>query len=191
MAQKTPRSTYAEALMVEAIFDITDNGLSQRQAAQKWGVPQRTISRRMSGQSAVADQNQPRKHFSRDQEDRLVAWILRQESLGYAPSQSQIRACAVATLKQQGCVSKLGRHWVEKFIKRHAELKSKVGRRQEARRFDAFTPRAVHWYFDIREKEYGWIKPENTVNVDEGGIMSGFGTQSTLNQRYKLIRLRC
>jgi hypothetical protein len=33
----------------------------------------------------------------------------------------------------------------------------------------------VHWYFDIREKEYGWIKPENTVNVDEGGIMSGYG----------------
>jgi hypothetical protein len=34
---------------------------------------------------------------------------------------------------------------------------------------------AVYWYFDIRESEYGWIKPENTVNVDEGGIMAGFG----------------
>jgi len=34
---------------------------------------------------------------------------------------------------------------------------------------------AVNWYFDIRESEYGWIKPENTVNVDEGGIMAGFG----------------
>ncbi|KAJ3454823.1 hypothetical protein MRS44_013423 [Fusarium solani] len=33
---------------------------------------------------------------------------------------------------------------------------------------------AVNWYFDIRESEYGWIKPENTVNVDEGGIMAGF-----------------
>jgi hypothetical protein len=35
------------------------------------------------------------------------------------------------------------------------------------------------WYFDIRENEYGWIKPENTVNVDEGGIMVGFGKSST------------
>jgi len=50
-----------------------------------------------------------------------------------------------------------------------------MGRRQEANRFDSFTPKAVHWFFDIREKEYGWIKPENTVNVDEGGIMAGFG----------------
>ena len=48
-------------------------------------------------------------------------------------------------------------------------------RRQEANRFNSFTPKAVHWYFDIREKEYGWIKPENTVNVDEGGIMARFG----------------
>ncbi|OBS16281.1 hypothetical protein FPOA_27642 [Fusarium poae] len=37
---------------------------------------------------------------------------------------------------------------------------------------------AVNWYFDIREREYGWIKPENTVNVDEGGIMAGFGLDS-------------
>ncbi|RYC78524.1 hypothetical protein BFJ63_vAg18602 [Fusarium oxysporum f. sp. narcissi] len=50
-----------------------------------------------------------------------------------------------------------------------------MGRRQEANRFDSFTPKAVHWYFDILEGQYGWIKPENTVNVDEGGIMTGFG----------------
>ncbi|RKL03276.1 hypothetical protein BFJ70_g17301 [Fusarium oxysporum] len=37
---------------------------------------------------------------------------------------------------------------------------------------------AVNWYFGIRESEYGWIKPENTVNVDEGGIMAGFGLDS-------------
>jgi hypothetical protein len=41
------------------------------------------------------------------------------------------------------------------------------------------TTSLVNWYFDIRETEYGWIKPENTVNVDEGGIMAGFGKPST------------
>ncbi|EXK77473.1 hypothetical protein FOQG_17815 [Fusarium oxysporum f. sp. raphani 54005] len=35
---------------------------------------------------------------------------------------------------------------------------------------------AVNWYFDIRESEYGWIKPESTVNVDEGGIMARFAS---------------
>ncbi|KAJ0127419.1 hypothetical protein HZ326_29481, partial [Fusarium oxysporum f. sp. albedinis] len=43
-----------------------------------------------------------------------------------------------------------------------------------------FTPKAVYWYFDIRDGQYGWIKPENTVSVDEGGIMTGFGKYSPL-----------
>ncbi|RKK65493.1 hypothetical protein BFJ69_g16234 [Fusarium oxysporum] len=106
---------------------------------------------------------------------RLAFWILRQESLGYAPSHSQIRACVMGLLRQQGEHLDLGRNWVNKFIDRRADLKTKMGRRQEAKRFDSFTPRAVHWYFDIRDGQYGWINPENTVNVDEGGIMTGFG----------------
>ncbi|KAJ3454193.1 hypothetical protein MRS44_018087 [Fusarium solani] len=73
-------------------------------------------------------------------------------------------------LRQQGEHPELGRNWVARFINRRADLKTKMGRRQEAKRFDSFTPKAVHWYFDIREGQYGWIKPENTVNVDEGGL---------------------
>ncbi|KAM4062354.1 helix-turn-helix, psq domain-containing protein [Hirsutella rhossiliensis] len=104
-------------------------------AAQKYDIPQQSISDRLKGQVALADQIQPRQLL-------------------------------------------MGRNWVSKFINRHPDIKNKRGRRQEANRFNAFTPRAVHWFFDIREKEYGWIKPENTVNVDEGGIMSGFGLDS-------------
>ncbi|KAM6513715.1 hypothetical protein FALCPG4_18977 [Fusarium falciforme] len=78
-------------------------------------------------------------------------------------------------LRQQGEHPELGRNWVARFINRRADLKTKMGRRQEAKRFDSFTSKAVHWCFDIREGQYGWIKPENTVNVDEGGIMTGFG----------------
>jgi hypothetical protein len=59
------------------------------------------------------------------------------------------------------------------------ELSNKLVKRQEAARFDGFTPKAVNWYFDIRENEYGWIKPENTVNVDEGGVIVGIGKTST------------
>ena len=123
----------------------------------------------------MADQIQPHQCLNRNQEARLVSWILRQESLGYAPSHSQICACVKALMKEQNIMQELGCCWVKRFIKCHPELKTKPGRCQEANRFNSFTPKAVHWYFDIREGEYGWIKPENTVNVDEGGIMSGFG----------------
>jgi hypothetical protein len=35
-------------------------------------------------------------------------------------------------------------------------------------------PKAVDWYFEILE-DFAWIKPENIVNVDKGGIMAGYG----------------
>jgi len=161
--------------MAEAILDITDNGLTHSKASEKWGIPRSTLINRLQGQTATADQTQPRRLLTSTQEAQLVSWILRQESLGYAPSHSQIRACVLALLAQQGSQAELGHNWVPRFIQRHPELKTKPGRRQEANRFDSFTPKAVNWYFDIREDEYGWIKPENTTNVDEGGIMAGFG----------------
>ena len=174
MAPKKPRWDYQEDAMAEAILDITENGLSLSQAAQKREVLKTSLSNRFRGQTALADQIQPSQVLSKSQEARLVTWILGQESIGYAPSHSQIRACVLGLLYQQGSTPKLGHNWVSRFIQRYPELKTKTGRRQEANRFNSFTPKAVHWFFDIRE-EYSWIKPENIVNVDEGGIMAGFG----------------
>jgi hypothetical protein len=175
MPSKRPRAEYTEETLAEAIFDITDGGLSVRMAAQKWGVPRATISDRLHGVGAVRDQRQPDRVLTDDQEANLSRWILRMESLGYGPSHSQIRACVLAILAQNGHHQpKLGVNWVSRFISRHPELKTKKGRRQEANRFESFTPKAVNWYFDVRE-DYAWIKPENTANVDEGGLMIGFG----------------
>ncbi|RYC77667.1 hypothetical protein BFJ63_vAg19460, partial [Fusarium oxysporum f. sp. narcissi] len=151
----------------------------QTGAAQKRGVPRSTLSGRLSGQASRNERIQAHQRISKSQEETLLRWVLRQESLGYALSHSQLRACVEAILKQQGDNKPLGKHWTTRFIKRHLQLSTKLGKRQEAARFDGFTPKAVNWYFDIRENEYGWIKPENTVNVDEGGIMVGFGKSST------------
>jgi hypothetical protein len=94
--------------------------------------------------------------------------------LGNGLSHSQIRAAVEALLKQRGDNAPLGVNWEARFIKKHPELKTKKVRVQAAVRFEAFTPKAVNWYFDILET-YSWIKPENIINVDKGGIMAGFG----------------
>ena len=174
--------------MANAILEVTDNNMFLTQAAGKHGVPKQTLSDRFKGRKALADQIQPKARLSKDQEAYLVLQILRQESLGYAPSHQQIRACVMALLNQQNNTEKLGLNWVSRFIQRHPEIKTKPRRRQEANRFNSFTPKAVQWYFDIRERGYGWIKPENTVNVDEGGIMSGFGKYLILYLQIQLIR---
>ncbi|RKK65530.1 hypothetical protein BFJ69_g16201 [Fusarium oxysporum] len=149
------RYVYTEKDVIDAIFDITEGSLSQHQASHKYGVPQPVLSKRLSGQKSRKESIHPHQRVSTSQEDRLVRWLLRQESLGYALTHSQPRSCVEALLRQQGDNKPLGKHWTT--------------------RFDGFTPKTVNWYFDIRENEYGWIKPENAVNVDEGGIMAGFG----------------
>ncbi|OBS16091.1 hypothetical protein FPOA_27761 [Fusarium poae] len=171
-------TSYTVSNVVDAMLDVSDNGLSQYQAAQKHGIPPATLSDRLRGLPSKSDIIQPAQLLSKSQETRLVTWILRQEALGYAPSHSQVRATVAALLRQQGQGRTIGVHWISRFMKRHPDIETKIGRRQEASRFNSFTPKAVSWYFDIREQEYGWIKPENTANVDEGGIMAGFGLDS-------------
>ncbi|OBS15332.1 hypothetical protein FPOA_28513 [Fusarium poae] len=153
------RVCYTEDNVIEAILDVTDNGLSQNKAGQKHGVPQPTLSGRLRGVPPKPEVTHPAQLLPKSQESSLVAWILRQEALGYAPSHSQVRATVTALLRQQG-------------------REKPIGKRQEASRFNCFTPTAVNWYFDIQEREYGWIKPDNIINVDEGGIMAGFGLDS-------------
>ncbi|EXK24419.1 hypothetical protein FOMG_18845 [Fusarium oxysporum f. sp. melonis 26406] len=173
-----PPVSYTEDEVAEAMLDVTDNGLSQNKSAQKREIPRSTLGDRLRGLPSRSEVTQPAQLLSKPEESRLVAWILRQEALGYAPSHSQVRTTVNALLRQQGREKPVGVHWLARFMKRHPSIKTKIGKRQEASRFNCFTPTAVNWYFDIREREYGWIKPENTVNVDEGGIMAGFGLDS-------------
>ncbi|PHH49704.1 hypothetical protein CFIMG_007664RA00001a [Ceratocystis fimbriata CBS 114723] len=151
MHSSRPRWKYTEDDMAEAILDVTDNGFSPSQASQRRGVPRTTPIDRLNGQAAVKEQIQPRQRLSKNQEDKLVIWILRQESMGYALSHNHIGACVMGLLRQQGGQLELERNWVARFIHRRSDLKTKIDRRQEANRFDSFTPKAVHWYFDIRE----------------------------------------
>ncbi|RFN47273.1 hypothetical protein FIE12Z_8486 [Fusarium flagelliforme] len=160
------------------MLDVTDNGLSQNKSAQKCEIPRSTLGDRLRGLPSRSEVTQPAQLLSKPEESRLVSWILRQEDLGYAPSHSQVRATVTALLRQQGREKPVGVHWLARFMKRHPSIKTKIGKRQEASRFNCFTPTAVNWYFDIREREYGGIKPGNTVNVAEGGIMAGFGLDS-------------
>ncbi|KAK8036767.1 hypothetical protein PG994_015264 [Apiospora phragmitis] len=96
-----PSPSYTEDQLVDTIFDITDNGLSLSKSAQKHGIPKQTLSDRMRGKGSKEEYSRDQR-LSENEEKRLVDWILRQESLGYAPSHSQIRAYVVSILSRNG-----------------------------------------------------------------------------------------
>ncbi|RKK26423.1 hypothetical protein BFJ69_g16713 [Fusarium oxysporum] len=119
------------------MLDVTENGLSQNRSAQKHDRPQTTLSDRLRGLPSKSEVTQPAQLLSKSQET------------------SQVRATVAALLRQQGRERPIGVHWTSRFVKPHPAIKTKIGRRQKASRFNSFTPMAVNWYLDIREREYG------------------------------------
>jgi transposase-like protein len=140
-AATMPPKTYTEESLRDAVYDVLEEGLSINQAAQKHGVPTSTLSDRASGRHASKDDPEAKPLntlLSEAHEDRIVAWILQQERLGFAPSQNAVR---LVVLSLTG--TEIGTHWVRRFVKRRPEVHAKIGRKQEATRFNKFTPRAV------------------------------------------------
>jgi hypothetical protein len=135
---------YSEDDIADAIFAITDKGLSQNQAALCYGVPRSTIQSSLNGQRAEADQIQSNQRIAHDEEVKIRNWALWQESLGYGLSHNQIRAGVEVLFKQRGDNTPLGMNWVNKFVNKYSELKTKIGRVQETVRSEAFTPKAVN-----------------------------------------------
>lgn len=165
--------SYTQDDLENAYLDVTDNHLSLRQAASKHGVPRATLWNRLNGIRSLNDRLQEQR-LSPAEEQSLAGWIVRQDKLGYAPSHSVVRSIAEAILKKRGDSQGLGKNWVKGFKSRNPSIRTKMGRRMEASRFDAFTPKAVNWFFNILE-DFDWVRPENVVNVDKAGIMAGFG----------------
>ena len=137
---------YTEEDVANALFDIIDNGMSLNKASEKHNIPTSTLSARRNGCIAKSDPEGQlsNSRLSTIQEDRIIEWILRQERLGCAPSHAQVRSVVTKVLVRTGDDDPVGKKWVERFIMRRPEIQNKVGRMQEALRFNEFTPKAVN-----------------------------------------------
>lgn len=135
---------YEQSQIYDAAYAVTDEGLTPYTAAKMYGVPKTTLLKQMEDTRPSNEQIQPAQRLSRDQEEDIVKWILRQEKLGYAPTGSFVRSLVTSLLVENGDTKPLGKNWVDNFKKRHPEIISKMGRKQEAERFSSFTPKAVN-----------------------------------------------
>lgn len=183
--------TWTKEDVARALAYIEKTGHSQYVASKKYGVPQPMLSRRLNGTVSVAKAHEQQLKLPGDQAERLVEWILRQETAGFAPTHNHIRAIVKTILMKSGVPEQeavVGNNWVNRFLQCHqAEIHTKCGKAQEAVRFDAFTPKAVKWYFEKRE-DLKWVKVENIVNVDKGGLMMGQG-QSLLHYKASQVSI--
>src|SRR3569833_3406362 len=121
------KNAYEEEDVVNALYDIFENRRLQREASRIYGEPQSTLSRRLKGSESLQSCNHSDWLISKLQEDRLVVWILRQESLGYSPSHGQNKTREQQHQKTTNNTNSLGCHWVPRFIKRRPEINYMVG----------------------------------------------------------------
>jgi DDE superfamily endonuclease len=79
-------------------------------------------------------------------------------------------------LKIKGDYQELGKRWIEGFLRRNPILRTKRARNIDSVRVNgATTPIIKSWFQRLSLPAILAVKPENRYNMDESGIMEGFG----------------
>src|SRR5277367_2297433 len=90
--------------------------------------------------------------LSQHQEALLVQWILDLEAGRFAPSHAQLREMAALVSKDSGGPDRVGNNWVDRFLKRHPEIHTKIGVKIDAQRLRNTTPEALKAWFEKFKK---------------------------------------
>ena len=136
--------TYTEVDVQAGVLDVLNGDATLHTAAQQRGVPKTTLFRRLNGIPPKSASGVEQQHLSVAQEDSLTCWIIEQEGRGLALSREEIFAIASHILTESGKDNDIGKTWFESFKKRNPAIKRKIGRRQEANRWESFSPKAVN-----------------------------------------------
>ena len=133
------------------------------------------------------------------EEAELVRWITQLTITGYSPTHAMVRSMAETIQKGRVIQSNdttsadytdpLGTDWVRRFLLRHLQLKSVVGRRIDAVRIKDASKDVLKKWFDAYEQtvEQYQIMEENIYNFDESGFSIGQiqATRVIINSRVR------
>lgn len=158
----------------------SDPNLSVNAAAKAYNVPRTTLRRRRTGGTNRQISHEQEQRLSPPQEEFLADWILEQDSQGYPPSHTRAREMATRVLRSNGDTRRLGKDWIQKFIRRNPRVASVIGRRIDASRIDGTSQEALQDFYTLfkaTETRYH-ILVDNIWNMDEHGIALGVCTNT-------------
>jgi transposase len=127
-----------EKAVLAAIQDV-ENGVSQRQAAERHRIPRSTLRHRLNGGQSPRKAHEGKQRLSKEQEEHLVTWIVVQESLGLTVTHQQVRELAERVLKASGDNQSLGKRWTEHFLQRNPKARTKRGKLMDSKRVNGGT----------------------------------------------------
>lgn len=166
-----------EDLIQGAIAAVND-GQSLRKASEQWGVPFSTLRHRLVNHTQPKGQYEAKvmQKLSPHQESHLVNWVLTQEALGLPVSHAQIQTFANRILHASGSQHLVGKHWMQKLIRRYPVLKTKKKKRMDIKRLEGTSIDVLkEWFHLLAIPEISKIQPQDRWNMDETGLMEGLG----------------
>ena len=167
--------TYTEQDLLTALNDVK-NGKSVKRAYKDWGVPRSILRDHNQGRESHTIAAESQQRLSDIQEEHLTTWILAQEALGVPLTHGQIRQFVCRLLIIKGDHKNLGKRWMDGFLRRNPILRTKRARTIDSVRVNGATTSVIKgWFPRLATPTIAAIKPENRYNMDESGIMEGYG----------------
>ena len=173
--QPTTQSTCAEADLHLALSDINCRRVQSRyHAARILNVPESTLKQRRAGRRLRRDCEANAKHFNNLEEDAIVRRILEESTRGFAPTKAGVGAMADKLLLERGS-KPVGKNWVDNFVKRTPELRTRWSRPYDHQRAACEDPAVIQRWFDLVKatKEKWGILDNDIYNFDETGFIMG------------------
>lgn len=144
--QHNVQSTYNEGDIYLVISDIQSKQIwSERRAAAVYKVPRSTIQDRRAGKRSRRD-CEPNRKSSTELEETIVQRILNESLRGIPPSKSHVRDMADRLLRERGG-KPTGKNWVDRFVARTPELRTRWSRPYDRQRSACEDPAIIRPWF--------------------------------------------
>ena len=177
-----------EEVMQQALAGLaTGKWKTPYAAAHALNIPSRNLYNRVKEDSkSRSEARVAQQSLTVAEERELVKWI-RGLTMSGTPAQHSIIKEMAETIRNKRVAyvndstiehvsyPPLGDRWIQRFIRRHPDLKSVVGKRIEASRINCSTEEVFNRWFDAFKevKDEFKIKDANIYNMDETGSALG------------------
>jgi hypothetical protein len=137
-------------------------------------VPERTIRRRRDGKRSRRDCEPNLKRLTKLEEEVIVQRVLEESVRGIPSSKADVRDMADRLLRDRNS-KPVGKNWVDSFIQRTPELRTRWTRPYDRQRAACEDPAILRPWFTLVQNikaKYG-IVDEDMYNFDESGFLMG------------------
>jgi len=126
-----------------ALFDINSQRVrSVKRATEVYNIPRITLSHRRAGRRSRRDCEANLKRLNKLEEEAVVKRILEEYVRGFAPTKADVRVMADKLLHERAG-NPVGKNWVDNFVKRTLELRTRWSRPYDHQRAACEDPAAI------------------------------------------------